>query len=100
MGGKRNRNKNRHAQQQQHAEEPPRSTGGRGAARSTASSSSDRHEHERAEHDDYPDDDLDFCQRFFGDPLFSNLNVSLLFLTATFLPMIVWIPHFLSECRA
>jgi len=39
----------------------------------------------------------DFCQRFFGNPLFSNMNVSLLFLTAAFLPMIVWIPHFLSE---
>mmetsp|Transcript_13450 Transcript_13450/g.29207 ORF Transcript_13450/g.29207 Transcript_13450/m.29207 type:complete len:481 (+) Transcript_13450:130-1572(+) len=48
---------------------------------------------------DSDDEDMDFCQRFFGDPLFSNLNVSLLFLTATFLPMIVWIPHFLSEYR-
>eukprot|EP00804_Cyclotella_cryptica_P012430 CCRYP_010864-RA/>CCRYP_010864-RA protein AED:0.14 eAED:0.14 QI:61/1/1/1/0.5/0.33/3/1538/458 len=41
--------------------------------------------------------DLDFCQRFFGDPLFSNLNVTLLFLLATFLPMLVWIPHFINE---
>ena len=48
---------------------------------------------------DDDEDNLDFCQRFFGDPLFSNLNVSLLFLTATFLPMIVWIPHFLSEYK-
>lgn len=45
------------------------------------------------------DEDMDFCQRFFGDALFSNLNVALLFLTATFLPMIVWIPHFISEYR-
>mmetsp|Transcript_18035 Transcript_18035/g.25576 ORF Transcript_18035/g.25576 Transcript_18035/m.25576 type:complete len:494 (-) Transcript_18035:2835-4316(-) len=41
--------------------------------------------------------DQDFCQRFFGDPLFSNLNVSLLFIFATILPMLAWIPHFLSE---
>ncbi|KAL7483571.1 hypothetical protein ACHAW6_009213 [Cyclotella cf. meneghiniana] len=41
--------------------------------------------------------DLDLCQRFFGDPLFSNLNVTLLFLLATFLPMLVWIPHFVNE---
>ena len=46
-------------------------------------------------HDD--DSSYDFCQRFFGDPLFTNRNVLLLFLTATFLPLIVWIPHFVSE---
>jgi len=45
------------------------------------------------------EDEMDFCQRFFGDVLFSNLNVSLLFLTATFLPMLVWIPHFLKEYK-
>jgi len=45
------------------------------------------------------DDDADFCQRFFGDPLFSNRNVSLLFVFATVLPMLAWIPHFLSEYR-
>lgn len=44
-----------------------------------------------------PDDQEDFCQRFFGDPLFSNLNVALLFLLATFLPMLVWIPHVVHE---
>jgi hypothetical protein len=43
--------------------------------------------------------DHDFCQRFFGDPLFSNRNVSLLFVFATVLPMLAWIPHFLSEYR-
>ena len=43
--------------------------------------------------------DLDFCQRFFGDPLFSNFNVSFLFLFATLIPMLVWIPHFLSEYK-
>ncbi|KAL3800937.1 hypothetical protein ACHAWO_000070 [Cyclotella atomus] len=43
------------------------------------------------------DDQEDFCQRFFGDPLFSNLNVALLFLLATFLPMLVWIPHVIHE---
>eukprot|EP00956_Cyclotella_meneghiniana_P025949 scaffold55156_cov75-Cyclotella_meneghiniana.AAC.4 len=42
-------------------------------------------------------DEEDFCQRFFGDPLFSNLNVLLLFLLATFLPMLVWIPHMINE---
>eukprot|EP00984_Skeletonema_dohrnii_P000130 scaffold41_cov100-Skeletonema_dohrnii-CCMP3373.AAC.2 len=44
-------------------------------------------------------EDDDFCQRFFGDPLFSNRNVSLLFVFATILPMLAWIPHFLSEYR-
>ena len=39
----------------------------------------------------------DFCQKYFGDPLFSNFNVLLLFLLATFLPMLVWIPHFINE---
>ena len=47
---------------------------------------------------DYDEDD-DFCQRFFGDPLFSNRNVALLFLFATILPMLAWIPHFLSEYK-
>lgn len=42
-------------------------------------------------------DEEDFCQHFFGDPLFSNLNVLLLFLLATFLPMLVWIPHIVNE---
>lgn len=42
---------------------------------------------------------LDFCQRFFGDPLFSNRNVSLLFVFATVLPMLAWLPHFVSEYR-
>ncbi|KAL7492021.1 hypothetical protein ACHAWT_001275 [Skeletonema menzelii] len=45
------------------------------------------------------DDDQDFCQRFFGDPLFSNRNVTLLFVFATILPMLAWIPHFLTEYR-
>ena len=50
-------------------------------------------------YEELDEEELDFCQRFFGDPLFSNLNVSLLFLTATFLPMIVWVPHFLHEYK-
>lgn len=72
---------------------------------STTSSSSSTHHHNG--HDDVGDDNnLDWCQRFFGDELFSNFNVTLLFLFATIVPMIVWIPHFLSEykvsisCRA
>jgi hypothetical protein len=43
------------------------------------------------------EEEEDFCQRFFGDPLFTNLNVFLLFLLATILPMLVWIPHFINE---
>ncbi|KAL7456274.1 hypothetical protein ACHAWC_007795 [Mediolabrus comicus] len=49
--------------------------------------------------DDYEDENLDFCQRFFGDPLFSNRNVAILFLFATVLPMLAWIPHFVKEYR-
>lgn len=66
---------------------------------STTSSSSSTHHHNG--HDDNGDDNnnLDWCQRFFGDELFSNFNVTLLFLFATIVPMIVWIPHFLSEYK-
>lgn len=45
------------------------------------------------------EEDEDFCQRFFGDPLFSNRNVSLLFVFATILPALAWIPHFVTEYR-
>ncbi|KAL7465086.1 hypothetical protein ACHAXS_005412 [Conticribra weissflogii] len=45
------------------------------------------------------EDHLDFCQTFFGDPLFTNFHVALLFFTAAFLPVIFWIPRFLSEQR-
>eukprot|EP00581_Thalassiosira_minuscula_P012483 CAMPEP_0183728514 /NCGR_PEP_ID=MMETSP0737-20130205/28243_1 /TAXON_ID=385413 /ORGANISM="Thalassiosira miniscula, Strain CCMP1093" /LENGTH=473 /DNA_ID=CAMNT_0025960475 /DNA_START=110 /DNA_END=1527 /DNA_ORIENTATION=- len=100
-GGKRNRhnhsgsnrggsNKHKHNQQNNNNDDYNTSSSSRTNRQDQRSSSSSSE----------PDDeDLDFCQRFFGDPLFSNLNVSLLFLTATFLPMIVWIPHFLSEYR-
>ena len=39
----------------------------------------------------------DFCQRFFGDALFTNFNVGLLFVIATLLPALVWIPHVLTD---
>ncbi len=71
---------------------------GRGGVVGNGGSSAGKTKH--SDNDSNNDDDdssYDFCQRFFGDPLFTNLNVSLLFLTATFLPLIVWIPHFVSE---
>ena len=42
-------------------------------------------------------DDEDFCQRFFGDVLFTNFNVGLLFIIATLLPALLWIPHVLTD---
>ena len=75
-----------------------------GGGRSSSGSNKSKHHHDSANNtsqssstSDDDEDSLDFCQRFFGDPLFSNLNVSLLFLFATFVPMIVWIPHFSNE---
>ena len=77
---------------------------GGGGGRSSSGSNKSKHHHDTANNtsqssstSDDDEDSLDFCQRFFGDPLFSNLNVSLLFLFATFVPMIVWIPHFSNE---
>mmetsp|Transcript_16724 Transcript_16724/g.35177 ORF Transcript_16724/g.35177 Transcript_16724/m.35177 type:complete len:124 (-) Transcript_16724:584-955(-) len=96
-GGKRNchnatannKKKNQHYnKQQQHKDyNPTRQTHTDPEPLSPSSHSDDSDEEEIT----------DFCQHFFGDPLFSNMNVLLLFLTTTFLPMIVWIPHFLSE---
>ncbi|KAL9183127.1 hypothetical protein ACHAXT_004914 [Thalassiosira profunda] len=96
MGGKRNRHGHGHGGSRGggggKSRQPRLDTAGQPSegAPSTASARLDGLESE---------EEMDFCQRFFGDPLFSNLNVSLLFLTATFLPMVVWIPHFLSEYR-
>jgi G:T/U-mismatch repair DNA glycosylase len=72
---------------------------GRGGSTSTSASGGRKSKHadDHSSNNNNNEASYDFCQRFFGDPLFTNLNVSLLFLTATFLPLIVWIPHFASE---
>eukprot|EP01082_Thalassiosira_pseudonana_P006069 g5492.t1 g5492 contig2:643402-644898(+) len=86
-GGKRNRHNN------------PNNSGNKHYTSGHHKHNAKSRDHQPDSEEEWDEESLDFCQRFFGDPLFSNLNVALLFLLATFLPMIVWIPHFASEYK-